>query len=216
MTDWKNIRGVIFDLDGTLYDQIPVRICMLIELLFFFMAFKISRQKILALRFFRNKYEDLSSNKYECAYNLSIEKTAQKFNLSPENVLKITDEWLINRPLKYIKLFRSAGVETTFKKLADLGIKIAVFSNYPTEKKIAALGLSPDFQISPSRSKLRYVKPHPNGISIILAEFDIKKNNLLLIGDRIDHDGECATLARINFLHKNNNKFFVNLNQSFN
>lgn len=214
MTNWKNIGGVIFDIDGTLYAQTPVRICMFIELLFFYTTFKIDRQQILVLRFFRNKYEHLSSNKHKFAYDLSVDETAKKFNIRPQDVLKITEEWLIDRPLKYIKRFRSAGVETTFQKLADLGIKVAVLSNYPTEKKIVALKLSPDIQVSPSSAKLRYVKPHSNGIEIILAEFDLKANNLLLIGDRIDHDGECASMAKINFLHKNNNLFFVNLNRS--
>ncbi len=214
MTDWKNIRLVIFDLDGTLYSQAPVRICMFLELLVSCSFSKIGIQKILILKEFRKKYELYSNKRHLNAYHTVIKELAKKYDLKTKEISEIIDEWLINRPLKYIRLFRSTGIEITFNRLRALGIKTAIFSNYPTEKKIAALKLNPDIQISPSIPQLRYVKPDPDGINIIQNIFCLEVKDILLIGDRQDHDGECARAAKTKFLHKTSKNFFLILNSS--
>lgn len=136
MIKWEQIKLVVFDLDGTLYAQTPVRICMFFELLFCCSVTRAGLKKILAINYFRKKYELFSMEHRLDAYHSAIEITAKNYGLKIEDFSSIIDEWLIDRPLKYIRIFRLPGIDITFARLKKLGIKIAIFSNHPTEKKL--------------------------------------------------------------------------------
>jgi HAD superfamily hydrolase (TIGR01549 family) len=215
MINWSKIHVVVFDLDGTLYTQDQVRMLMFLEILIFCVTSFGEIKKIFIVLYFRKIYETLAIIRKPNAYQVAINKTALKYNLNIVSINEILEEWLIIRPLKYIRKYQVEGLHTTFKNLNKLGIKTVILSNYPSEKKINALGLCPDLQVSPISNKLIYVKPHPNGINLILSTLNLKRDNLLMIGDRLEHDGACAHESNVKFLQKKNNKFFLHLNSTF-
>ncbi|MBR3912865.1 MAG: HAD family hydrolase [Alphaproteobacteria bacterium] len=169
----------IVDLDGTLYFQIPVRIMMLLELLFYHIYHPTKLKNIKLIYKFR-KYTELHSN-------WTMKSFAQTFHQNPLYVEKIINDWMIYRPLKWIKLFADR------KLLKILQNKtVIVLSNYPTEKKLNALSFCPLNQLYYDNIHIFRQKPYPDGLEYIKKNFHCTKEQMLVIGDRFAHDGKAA------------------------
>ena len=198
LIDYSKIKLVIFDVDGTLYNQKKMRIYMFIEIVLFLIMNPRKYNEIKVLKEFREQREIQSNKNITNLKNSQYEWAAQKLKVEPLYVKKIVDEWIFKRPLKYLVKCRCDGVRMLFQKLKNQGIKIAIYSDYPSKKKIQVLGLSADLIVSSIDKNIDRFKPDPKAVLYILKKLRVNKpENCLFVGDRYDKDQACAENASV-------------------
>lgn len=201
--DWKTIDVVIFDLDGTLYDQRRMRTRMLMQILSTAVRSK-SLQVPMILHTFRRCREELG-NVAACDFLFrQYEITATRLGRPVNDVRDVVEEWIERRPLAVIAGCIFPGVPELFAALSAANRLIAVFSDYPAEAKLEAMKLQADFIVSASDENVGQLKPHPAGLHKILKLAGTKPRRSLMIGDRFDRDWEAARRVGIRALIRSN------------
>lgn len=196
---WDEIRLVVFDVDGTLYDQRGLRWCMLREMLF---ASARGRDVdfIRVLRAYRRIREELGDSLQEDFEGELISRTAAAVGCSAEQVRCIAEEWLERRPLRHLLRYRYPRLPELFRGLRARGKKIGIFSDYPARRKLDALGLQADLMVCAGDEGVGVLKPHPRGLQVLMARAATGPAETVLIGDRPERDGLAAQAASVRAL----------------
>ena len=196
--DWTTIDLVVFDVDGTLYDQQQLRLGMLRQLLGHTWQSR-SLDTLLTLRTFRRVREALAELGDEQAGSdfmaLQYAQTASRHGKTPAAVRALTDEWMEQRPLPLLAACRYAHVAEVFAGLRAAGKRVAAFSDYPAAAKLAALGLQADVVVCATDADIARLKPDPAGLLAILRQTGVAPERALMIGDRFDRDAAAAARA---------------------
>jgi putative hydrolase of the HAD superfamily len=201
-------KAVIFDVDGTLYDQTKLRLRMVRDMIAcvlrrpdrFFELRILWRFRSLRAKHAAEGPADLESRQYVWA--------AQAEGVSPEKVCTVVMEWMFTRPLAYLPSCRYPGAQDLFAQLQRQGIPIGIFSDYPAMEKLRALGLTAQVVVSATSAEVNRLKPDPTGLLVAAAKLDVPAPECLFIGDQESKDGECARRAGMPYLvlasrHKN-------------
>ena len=190
----KNIsetKAIILDLDGTLYFQKPLQLCMALLLLISCILPNGVRNMKIILKY-RKLYENHIVDKERYS------RLSEKYNITSKEIQSIVHSWLIKKPLFFIKLFRDRRLLSDMIRVQQSGIKLIVLSDYPTKEKLNAINFIPDF--SYSSGELGVLKPNPLGLKQILTKHNLISSNCLLIGDRKDKDGALAEKLGMNYI----------------
>lgn len=190
-SDWPSIRLVVFDVDGTLYDQARLRMRVLGDLLLD-AARRRSAESIRVLRTYRRLRESMADDEvagFECAL---LDETVRLTGRSPERVRAIVDTWIEKKPLRYLASCRYPGVVELFAGLRRNAKLIGVLSDYPADAKLAALGLRADYVVSAGDPSVGLLKPNPRGLAVLMQTAGVEAQAAVLIGDRIERDGAAA------------------------
>lgn len=198
--DWRKIKVVIFDVDGTLYDQRKLRKYMMVALLKYYIVNPLSLKELKILIDFRNEREKQAFKAVNDLENAQYIWGAQASGVSPERVRSVVNKWIFLIPLKYIAYCCYSGVLEFFENLSKRGIATAIFSDYPAKEKMSALGLSPCFILCSTDKNVDRFKPDPRGLFVIAEKLGVHIENCLFIGDRDERDGECARKAGMPYL----------------
>jgi putative hydrolase of the HAD superfamily len=193
-------KAVIFDVDGTLYDQKKLRLYMVREMFNRVIRQPARMNELRILWYFRRMREKNSAQVTNNLENLQYFWTAHLMGISPEKVRIVVNEWMFERPLNYLKSCRYPSVQTLFSQLNQQEIPIGIFSDYPAEKKLKALGLKAQVVLSATCSEVNRLKPDPTGPLIAAIKLGAQASECLLIGDQEDKDGECARRAGMPYL----------------
>jgi len=193
------IRGVLFDVDGTLYRQRPVRLRMAAEL--GALAFTQPRRAPAvwrALSAYRKAQESLRGQEHAHAVR-QLELAASRAHMSTEDVAAIVDEWMIERPLKYLARCRAQGLVDLLEFLSARRVEMGVLSDYPAMKKLDALGVSRYFSIvlCGGDPGIAAFKPSPRGFLAACAQWQLDPSDVLYVGDRMDADAAGAAAAKM-------------------
>ncbi len=199
---WPRIRLVVFDVDGTLYDQRPLRRRMWLALVVHCLTRPADLGLLRTLQAFRRLREELAEEASEGISRLQYERPAALLGLSPEAVRLAVETWMHERPLAHLRRCRYPGVERVFEALRASGRTIAIFSDYPAEAKMRALGLEADLYVSATDADVQKLKPHPLGLQRVLERVGAAPEECLYIGDRDERDGECARRLGVRYLLK--------------
>jgi len=194
--DWLRTELVVFDMDGTLYRQRPLRIRMALELL----RVTVKRRSICymaVLKTYRNLREEMGEREVEQFEPVLIEKTASSTGYPPSVVEAVVTEWMDRKPLRHIAKCRYPKVAELFEGLRRCKKTIAILSDYPATAKLTALGLSADYVVSATDPDIGRLKPHPNGLKHLMSLARAEHGSTLLIGDRPDRDGAVARRAGV-------------------
>lgn len=197
--DWDAIDLVVFDVDGTLYDQRRLRFAMARQLLAHSWRSR-SLDALRTLRTFRHVREELGNAPDVSFLEAQYARTASRHNMTPQEVQSLATEWMEQRPLPLLAACRYAGVEELFAALRAQGKHIAVFSDYPALDKLEALGLRADSVVCATDATIGRLKPDPAGLHEILRMSGAAPERAVMIGDRPDRDGAAARAARVNAL----------------
>jgi phosphoglycolate phosphatase/putative hydrolase of the HAD superfamily len=198
--DWKNTRLLIFDVDGTLYDQQRLRRRMAMALAAHYLPrpWKLSDLSVLsAFRKEREKNRDLAVDNLEQA---QYEWCSLKTGVPADRVRKLVSSWMFDFPLRYLQECVFPGLQELFTGSVELGIPVAVLSDYPAEEKLRVMGLKADFVVSATQPEVNCLKPAPGGLTYIAGHYGLNPQQCIYIGDRLDTDGEAAERAGMNFL----------------
>ena len=193
---------VVFDLDGTLYDQGRLRWCMAMRMVHELVWSATGRRQIKIIHWFRRLRETLAETEAENVNHLQYALVASELSISEDEVKAVVEAWLLQRPLKYLRKFREPGVASAFTQLQRTGKIIAVFSDYPAHAKLAALGLHADIIVAATDAEVNRFKPNPKGLLRALDLGNAVPERCVVIGDRDDRDGECARRIGAPFLLK--------------
>jgi len=197
------LRAVLLDLDGTLYRQTPLRGLMALELAFLpfqLLSWRKAMRTIKTLSCFRATREDLRQVEYSSQHSLDelqYHWTAERLGVQASEVKQIVTEWMYQRPLKYLKLCRRNGVEAFLELAQQKNLHIGVFSDYPGEEKLEALGLAKWVELSlcATDKDINVFKPHPRGFLSACEYWGLKPEEVLYVGDRPEVDAEGAKAA---------------------
>lgn len=189
--EWSKVRLVVFDVDGTLYDQRLLRALMARDLLCHLVR-RGEFRVLSVLRAYRGIREELGEREEGDVENASLVGAAARAGCTPEAVRAVVAEWMERRPLPYLARCRYAGVAEIFAALRRRGKAIGVLSDYPAREKLAALGLAADHVVCAADAGVGYLKPHPRGLAVLLAAAGVSADEAVLIGDRAERDGLAA------------------------
>ena len=198
----RPLQAVLFDLDGTLYKQAPLRSLMALELLTLPLAGPgLARRRLRALRAFRKAQEHLreAMNAADLAdpSGAQLRRAAGASGLSVAEVEALVADWMVKRPLKYLQFCRPAGLDHLLDVIEGAGVRIGVLSDYPAADKLKALGLGARFSLvlSASDPEIRAFKPSPRGFQQACKVWGLPPSSVLYVGDRADVDAAGAAAA---------------------
>jgi len=180
---FSNKRAIILDLDGTLYYQMPVRLCM--ALLLVLRCFYPGGLRTLRLISAARKLYEQGLGETE-----RIAALAERFHISLEAVQSMIYMWMVEKPLPFVRLFRDRRLLADMELARQHGIMLIVLSDYPVTEKLTVLGFYPDAAYS--AQELDCLKPCPDGLRQVLKDFELTPDDCLLIGDRMNKDGRLA------------------------
>jgi len=194
------IKGVLFDVDGTLYHQTPVRAAMAAELGFLAARRPVEgRRVIAALRSFRRHREELRDRGHasDRLADMQFRAVAERLGEPSAFVERVVEEWMFVRPLKYVKAARRAEAIRLVRTLEARRIRLGVLSDYPALDKLEALGLkgSFEFALCTTDPDINAFKPHPRGSAYAASLFGLASEEVVYVGDRPEVDAAGADAA---------------------
>lgn len=190
--DFSRFRAVLFDVDGTLYDQKRLRKRMLIELAFFCLEHPTRWREVKIVSKFRHLREENFAREEKSLLQAQYHWAAEALNLPEPEVRRVVDDWILRRPLKHLPPCRPPGLKELFERLRRKGVKIGVFSDYPPDDKLAALDLKADATSCALDACVNRFKPHSAGLRHVCERLGVDPCETLHIGDREDRDEPAA------------------------
>jgi FMN phosphatase YigB (HAD superfamily) len=186
--DWDGVRLVVFDVDGTLYRQRPLRLRMARDLALHALT-RLDLRTLAVLRRFRHLREALGEARVEGFAERLIAETAAGTGRPPDEVRAIVSRWIDRHPLPYLLGCRYEGLPELFAGLRRHGKAIGVLSDYPAAAKLAVLELAADHVVTADDPDIGVLKPHPKGLATLIARAATTAAATLMIGDRAERDG---------------------------
>lgn len=194
------LRAVLFDLDGTLYHQPPVRRGMALAL-----AAHVLRSPrrglvtVRAIKAFRTLREGLRElgRPGESLEERQYVEPAARAGLAPEALRALVQEWMIERPLALVAGAAREDLLATLDWLAGRRLRLGVYSDFPVEEKLEALGCRERFELrlASTDREINAFKPHPRGFLVACERWGLAPAEVLFVGDRADVDAGGARAA---------------------
>ncbi len=191
------LRSLIFDVDGTLYRQLPVRAGMLLRLLSHCLAAPRSGfRTVRLLREYRNLQEGRRAS--ACATD-PIRSVCERLDIDPRWANGCIESWMQLYPLDLIRKAAYRDLVPLLVKAKGAGLHLGVFSDYPAEQKLRALGIDHYFStvLSAEDPRVQVLKPNPRGILTVVSDLGVQPFETAYIGDRPDVDALAAKNAGV-------------------
>ncbi len=193
----QRIQGVIFDLDGTLY-QLSL------------MKLRMSLMLWTSLKFLRN----MSAARQVVRRDVFADRDALRNRLFGELArltgapASATQRWYddVFMPAFVRLLERHARVRqalpTLLGDMRAAGVKLAVVSDFGlVPERLSALRIPVAlFDVLLSAEETGVLKPHPHPLRAVSERWRLSPEQILMVGDRDDLDGACARAAGMTFL----------------
>lgn len=198
---FRNIKGILFDVDGTLYHQTPLRVIMFFLLVSLnFHNPKELLKKFKVIIYYRKAQETLRKSHGIQGENSNnqLMLTAEITGERPSYISEVVEEWFEKRPIPFIRLCRRRGLKHAFEIWHKKGLKLGVYSDYPVRKdKLHALGIYRFITtiVSANDSEVYGFKPKTNGFAIAAKKMGVRPSDILYVGDRPEVDGVGASEA---------------------
>lgn len=188
----------LVDLDGTLYHARYLKLAMAVELGL------LGVWNVPVLRRFRHEHEQLRLDQTisDGPYATQLERTAKATGCTLAEIERITSTWMIERPRKWVRLFRRRSLISALERYRALGGRCALVSDYPATRKLDALGCGHLFDVVVANGEAGgppALKPRPDGYLRAAESLGVPPARCLVIGDRPDADGEAARAAGMEF-----------------
>ncbi|MEM9170419.1 MAG: HAD family hydrolase [Pseudomonadota bacterium] len=196
---WRGVKLAVFDMDGTLYRQGPMRLRMAAELAGD-AALRLSTRRLAVIKAYRRLREEAADDERGDFEAHVVSRVADKCGVSEAEVQTIVDDWIHRRPLKHLRACAVPGLHAAFAALRRSGRTTAVLSDYPVADKLEALGVEPDLAASASSPGVGKMKPNPAGLERLMASVGVAPDETLMIGDRLDRDVAAAERAGARWL----------------
>ena len=196
---WDQISAIVFDMDGTLYDQRLLRKRMVPRLGFYALT-RVDITLLKVISALRRERESLAEAECSPFEDTLIANVAQATGATPDRVRFVLNDWLETRPLPLLAPCIVPGTAALFKALRATGRGVAILSDYPASAKLQALKLEADRVFAATDPDIAIQKPSPKGLERAATHFGLTPGAVLMIGDRDERDGEAARRAGAPYL----------------
>jgi FMN phosphatase YigB (HAD superfamily) len=194
------LQALIFDVDGTLYDQRPVRAAMIWRLLRSHVGRPQEGRRVLrALKAYRHALEQLryAAEADVAVAEAQLARASQLCGLPEDRILEAVRRWMEEEPLDLLLRARRDCVVDLLETARRRRLKLGVFSDYPAHRKLAAMDLLHFFDVvvTAHDSDVQRFKPHPRGLQVTLRRLGTPVDSALYVGDRREVDEVAAARA---------------------
>ena len=193
-------EAVIFDLDGTLYLQKPVRRAMLLRLLRAHLTRPLAGYRTIRfLSAYRKAQEELRIVAGTDAATRQLEIACEQARFAPGAAPAVVDRWMGREPLDLLRTHRREGLVELLEALRADGRKLALLSDYPAREKLAALEVEGlfDVVVCAQDPDVGAFKPSPRGLDVTLRRLGVQPRQALYVGDRPEVDYLAAKAAGV-------------------
>ena len=189
---------IIFDMDGTLYFQKGMQIRMALRLIgHALLARKGIRDLKLILKY--RKLREEWDTELSLDEDRLFEKLSEASKVPVDTAQGVIQEWMFERPMDAVRLCRDEELVKTVERLRADGKQVIIYSDYPTEDKVRAVGLSgriPQYYVG--MEGINTMKPNPSGLLYIMSRYpETDRSKVIMVGDRVDRDRAAADGAGI-------------------
>jgi phosphoglycolate phosphatase len=196
----ERLRAIVFDVDGTLYDQRSLRLAMLAKLLRHALGNPATaRRTFRVIREYRRCHEELRclDGSSLDLYGEQISRTAARSGVDAAFARAVVRYWMEEVPLPLLSRHARPGLTPFVQQAHGLGVRLGVFSDYPCMKKVRALGLEPfmDAVFSAQDVAVQRLKPDPRGLLAALDHLGVPPQEAIYVGDRPEVDAVAASRA---------------------
>lgn len=198
MNSIQNIRGIIFDLDGTLY-----RMRWFMRPL---LAIKVFPNVGRLPRFLkeRGSFAGKQMGSRENLLNTIADAVSVKEKCSAEVIYNWIQESFYPSFVSLMPFFKNSrpGIDDVLIQLRKRNTKLGVLSDYDfVPQRLQLLDIDPNnFDTMTSSEAYGALKPSAHPFLQIAVSWGLAPENVLVIGDRDDTDGEGARSAGMQFL----------------
>ena len=216
-------KGIIFDLDNTLYDY---DVCHQAALSKVF-DLLVQRCKSVNIEHIKGIYEDISKTlKYDLGFTASSHNKSiyfkhllEKLNIGLSAFLTINN---IYWETFYSNMVCFEGVLDFIVFNKNLGKKMGVLTDYETEyqiKKLDQLGILKYIDVIVTSEEVGIEKPSSQMFTSVLQKMNLGPHEVIMVGDNYERDFKGGSRAKIRsyWFHKDNHEFtsFVDLHAKF-
>jgi putative hydrolase of the HAD superfamily len=177
------IQGVIFDVDGTLYNQSALRWRVVFRIVAACWTMPTNGVRVIrTIQAYRQAHEELRNQAFST--DLQLAAAAAKCGYPVAEVRATVEQWFERAPLNLLPQCVYSGIPRFLQLLSELGIICGVFSDYPADAKLSALGLKSFFRHVLCAAEVGRQKPDPIGLLTVAREMGVAPACTLYIGDR--------------------------------
>jgi putative hydrolase of the HAD superfamily len=188
----KDIKGIAFDLDGTLYPNYRINIRLV--------PFALKEMRLLSAfgktRKIIRKEQSTSQQISGDFYEYQAEIVSKILRIPVEQMSEKIDHLIYKgwEPLfKKIKLFK--GVAQTICEFKKVGYKLGLLSDFPPEKKLEYLGLNDHWDAVHCSERSGAIKPHPLSFIKLAEAMSLPPQEILYVGNSRSYDVAGAAKA---------------------
>jgi FMN phosphatase YigB (HAD superfamily) len=196
--DARSIRAIIFDVDGTLYRHGPVRRAMAVRLAGHLLGSpRAGRRTVAILRAYRHAQERLRAMPDLPGDDAQLLAACDEVGCAPAWARAAVEDWMDRRPLDLVRRHMRPDLPRLLAQARAAGLRLGVFSDYPAEAKLRAMGLDGAFDAirSANMPDVRAFKPNPRGLIVTAAALGVPSSEVLYVGDRPAVDAAAARRA---------------------
>jgi putative hydrolase of the HAD superfamily len=194
------LKVVVFDVDGTLYRQAPLRRAMLLRLLRMTLGHPLKGWRTFrTLNAYRRAQEHLRGDSSGDVAAAQIRVACERTSSDPASVVECVERWMEKEPLAILPRCMHAGLVEFLNACKARGLRLAALSDYPAAAKLHALGIADRFDVvlCAQAPEIGVFKPHPRGLLVALQQLGVSRHECLYVGDRADVDAAAAQAAGI-------------------
>ena len=199
--DLASVKAVIFDMDGTLYRQAPLRRAMAVRLVRAHLTKpKQGVRTVRVLAAYRQAQEELrAAASHDDLAGAQLRLAAERTGVDQQEVARCVEHWMDTAALPLLARFGQPGMSESLQALRSAGLCLAVLSDYPVEAKLVALGVAEHFDVvlCAQQPEIGVFKPHPRGLEVALERLGVTAGEALYVGDRADVDAVAAAAASV-------------------
>ncbi len=198
--DVDRLKVIVFDVDGTLYRQSPLRRAMLLRLMRLTAARPIEGvQTFRTLQAYRRAQEDLRDHTAGDIAGAQLRLASERARAGRDVVAARVTRWMEEEPLDVLPRCAHSGLVEFLHACRARGVRLAALSDYPAEAKLQSLGIGDlfDLVLSAQSPEIDVFKPHPRGLQVAVNRMGVLRHECLYVGDRADVDAAAARAAGI-------------------
>lgn len=199
-------RAVVYDVDGTFYPLWPMRFYMIRELVWRLAHSPLRLMgEIRILQVYRSLLDKMRGRTAgdPSVSDPQLHAAAARLGMEADDISDIVHEWVAQRPLRFLPRLENTELLATVKLLGARGVPQGVYSDYPPEGKLVALGLAGQFQavIWSGQEGVGEFKPSSRGFAEVARLLGVEPSEVVFVGDRPSRDGKGAKSVGMQFLN---------------